>query len=66
MNYPGTTKNVSKNFTFPEQKTNAPSSFAKTGILVDNWTGFSQNYNDLGLNPDLESYSYKQELLRMA
>jgi len=33
---------------------------------IENWTNFSHQYNELGLNPHLESYSYKQELIRIA
>lgn len=33
---------------------------------IDNWDNFNSDYNDLGLNTHLESYSYKQELIRQA
>ncbi len=29
-------------------------------------TNFNEDYNDLGLNTNLESYSVKQELIRLA
>ena len=33
---------------------------------IENWTNFSQQYNDLGLNTHIESYSVKQEFIRQA
>ena len=33
---------------------------------IENWTDFSNQYNELGLNAHLESYSFKQELIRLA
>ena len=33
---------------------------------IENLTNFSQQYNDLGLNTHIESYSKKQEFMRMA
>jgi hypothetical protein len=31
---------------------------------IENWTNFSEQYNDLGLNTHIESYSVKQEFIR--
>ena len=33
---------------------------------ISNWTNFNEQYNDLGLNTHLETYSYKQELIKIA
>ena len=33
---------------------------------ISNWTNFNEQYNDLGLNIHLETYSYKQELIQIA
>lgn len=33
---------------------------------ISNWSNFNEQYNDLGLNIHLETYSYKQELIKIA
>jgi len=50
---------------------NTQSTKAGTGIIatlqnIDNLTNFNEDYNDLGLNTNLETYSVKQELIRRA
>jgi len=49
--------------------TNAQTTNAQTTLNpnnIENWSGFSHQYNELGLNAHLESYSFKQELTRVA
>ena len=50
--------------------TNAQTTNAQTTTLnpnhIENWSNFTHQYNELGLNAHLESYSFKQELIRMA
>lgn len=49
------------------QSTNANTGFGSgTHLHVDNISNFSEQYNDLGLNTFLDSYSVKQELIRLA
>jgi len=43
----------------------------KVGIIatlqnIDSLTNFNEDFNDLGLNTNLETYSVKQELIRRA
>ena len=49
--------------------TNAQTTNAQTTLNpnhIENWSNFTHQYNELGLNAHLESYSFKQELIRMA
>ena len=52
-----------------QDPTKAQTNFASTTLdpkHIENWTNFSEQYNDLGLNVHLEAYSVKQELIRQA
>lgn len=70
-NYKTTTSSIPKPFKAFDPKVS--SSLAPTQAStqlppnhIENLTNFSSQYNDLGLNTHIESYSKKQEFMRMA
>ena len=48
------------------QSTNAGTGIVGSLQNIDNLTNFQEDYNDLGLNTNLETYSVKTELIRLA